>query len=403
MNIRPNKSRAPAAVPPPSLQQPPAQTKRSRRKVWVIALLALAAIPGWWIWDAFVRTSAYAVVEVEQVEVAAPLSGLIESMRVREDGDYDAETTAFAIVDRSTRDELEALQIQLRLIESQILEKSVNLRLSQADRLYERDALIADRRAQLGEATLAQAHLSANIAKRSAELPLREYRVHKLEELVRSNSISDEELVAARTDHESAAKELEGLILAQRDAAARIDALRGMIARPVPEAPDIEVSIEPLRKQAELVRTQIEQLQSRLQESQVRLRVSGRVTRILHHPGEYVHAGDPVVIVAKPNDVRVVAYFQQDAGTALKPGMPLRVVSSYAPEITGHVARFRPWADQGPESIGRFHARGEPLLAVELEVDNAARKVLVPGSVVRVISSGSLSTVRQANAAERRE
>ncbi|MHC4697318.1 MAG: hypothetical protein ACYTFA_11295 [Planctomycetota bacterium] len=107
------------------------------------------------------RTNAYALVEVDQIQVCAPLTGLIESMGVMEDGDYEAGTIAFSLEDRDARNELETPQLQLRLIESRLTERATSVKLSRADRLYERDELIARRRAELGEARVEEARLSA--------------------------------------------------------------------------------------------------------------------------------------------------------------------------------------------------------------------------------------------------
>ena len=68
---------------------------------------------GWWVWDHLIRTSAYAVVEMEHIQVSAPLSGIIESLSVKEDGNYEAGTTAFSIVDRESRNALETAQLRL--------------------------------------------------------------------------------------------------------------------------------------------------------------------------------------------------------------------------------------------------------------------------------------------------
>lgn len=397
MKIRPNRAKKPGAAPPPAMQEvAPPQVKRSKSKKWVIAVSLLFALVGWWVWDQFLRTSAYAIVEVDEIQVSAPLMGLIESMGVKEDGEYEAGTIAFTIVDRDTRDELGTLRLRLSLVESQMVEKSMNLKLSRADRLYERDELIAERRAELGKARLEQAKLDAEIAELSAELPLKEFDLTQSEALAEKRAISPRELVTARTEHEGASRRLGGLIAAQKAIVSRIEALRGAIDRPVPEAPAVEIGIEPLRREAALIRRGIEQLDKRLHQSQVRLLAPGKVVRVLHHPGEFVRASDPVLIVARPSTTRVVAYFDQGEASSLHLDQEVRIVSPYAPEFTGRTVRLGPSLRIGPEPIARLHPRGQPLFPVEIKVDSVAMRHLVPGSVVRVLPSGSFSTVKRA-------
>ena len=398
MRIRPNTAKQPKAAPPPGVQAaPPPPVRRSKSKKWLLVVAAVFGLSGWWIWDQFLRTSGHAVVMMDEILVAAPLAGLIESMRVKEDGEYEAGTIAFTVVDRDSRDELETLQLHLHLIESQMVEKAMNLRLSRADRLYERDELIAERRARLGKALLERAQLSAEIARLSAELPSKEFDLARIEDLAKDGTASERELIAARADYEAMSNKVEGLIAAREAANARIVALQGAVERPVPEAPEIDVGVEPLRRQANLVRRRIEQLHAKLLQSQVRLTVPGKVTRILHHPGEFVQTGEPVLVVAQPGTLHVVAYFDQRDISKLRVNGVVRIESSYAPEMLGRIARLEPALKAGPESIVRFYAKGEPVYPVEIELDPTAMKHLVPGSVVRVFPSvESFSTVRRA-------
>ena len=110
----------------------------------MVILAGALSVGLWWGWDHLLRTSAYALVEVDQVQVCAPLTGLIESMGVMEDGDYEAGTIAFSLADRDARNELETLQLQLRLIESRLAERATSLKLSRADRLYRKPHIIPE-------------------------------------------------------------------------------------------------------------------------------------------------------------------------------------------------------------------------------------------------------------------
>ncbi len=366
----------------------------------MVILVGSLSVGLWWGWDHFLRTSAYALVEVDQIQICAPLTGLIESMGVMEDGDYEAGTVAFSLVDRDARNELETLQLQLRLIESRLAERATSLKLSRADRLYERDELIARRRAELGEARVEEARLAADIAKLSAELPSKEFDLRRLERLAEQDAASEQELLTARTEHNAAASRLSRLLDAQAAAKSRIDAINRAIERPVPVAPEIALAVDPLRREAELVRKQIEQMHEQLRQSEVSLPSSGRIARILRHPGEFVRAGEPVLIVTRPSTLRIVAYFEQADTSKLRATQEVSISSSYGPKAAGRITRVGPSLKMVPEAIARFHPESTPLLPVEIEIDAVGRRYLVPGSVVRIYPYSSFSTVRSAQASE---
>ena len=402
MNIRPNRAKRPNAASAPSVQAvpPPPAPTQPRSYTWVVILASVLSIGLWWGWDHFLRTSAYAVVEVDQIQVCAPLTGLIESMGVMEDGDYEAGAVAFSLVDRDARNELETLQLQLRLIESRLAERATSLKLSRADRLYERDELIARRRAELGEARVEEARLAAEIARLSAELPSKEFDLRRLERLAKQDAASEQELLSARTEHNAAASRLSHLLEAQAAAKARIDAIDRAIERPVPVAPEIALAVDPLRREAELVRKQIEQMHEQLRQSEVSLPSSGRIARIIRHPGEFVRAGEPVLIVTRPSTLRVVAYFEQTDTSKLRTNQDVSINSSYGPRATGRITRLGPALKMVPEAIARFHPESTPLLPVEIQIDAVGRRYLVPGSVVRIYPHSRFSTVQSAQASE---
>lgn len=408
MNIRPNKTKRPVGSPPPSVQTPPApsaaappqSTRRPKSRVWPLALAVLLGIGGWWIWDHIIRTSAYALVDVEQIHIAAPLSGMIESLSVKEDGNYEAGTTAFSVVDRETRNALETAQLRLRLVESRLTERKMALELRRDDRLYAREQTLIRHRALLAEARVEKAELAAEIARLSVDVEFKDSELSRIRHLADDEAASAQELSRAQADYDAASKRLSNLQDAQRAARGRIEAYRTAIEQPIPQAPALSAGIEPLQREMEVVRRQIEQFSEQLQHSDVRLPSPGRVTRVLRQPGEYVRVGDPILIVSKPGTLRVTAYFEQGDASRLRIGMGVRVTSSYAPTVTGRVTRVGPSLKLAPEAIARFHPDAAPLLPVEIEIDVVGLKHLVPGSVVRVYPDLGFKAVKSALAGE---
>lgn len=407
LNIRPNRAKRPVGVPPPSVQPPPQQMptpavppsgKRPRSNLWLLGLIALFTIGSWWFWDHFIRTSAYAVVEVDQMQVSAPLSGVIQSMSIREDGDYEGGTVAFSILDRDSRNEQERLQLQLRLLESRLAERMMELKLRRDDRLYRREEVNAHNRAELAEARVEKAELTAKMAQLLVELEFKEWELARLKHLNAQNVAAPRELDRARTDFDAASSRYTELQEAERAARSRIDTLLAATERPIPRGPTVTVGVDPLRREIDLVRRRMEQLHEQLQESEVRLPSPGRVVRILRLPGEYVRVGEPVVIVSRPSTLRLVAYFEQSDSSQLHPNKAVHIVSSYAPKATGRITRVGPSLKLGPEAIARYHPEAVPLLPVEIEVDSVGLEHLVPGSVVRVYPDVSFSKISRAQA-----
>ena len=404
MNIRSNNTKRPVGSPPPSVQPPPDPTaaapppsrRQPKSRRWAVALVLLFGIGGWWIWDHFIRTSAYALVDVQQVQIAAPLGGMIESLSVKEDGNYEAGTIAFSIVERETRNALQTAQLRLRLLESRLTERKINLEVRRADRLYEREQTMMRQRALLAEARVEEAELAAQIAKLSVNAEFNASELKRIRDLADDEAASAQELLRAQADYDADANRLSSLMDAQRAARGRIEAYRLAMQQPLPAAPTLIAGIEPLHREMEVVRSQIEQLSEQLQHSDVQLPFSGRVVRVLKQPGEYVRVGDPVLIVSKPGTLRVMAYFEQGDSSGLQNGREVRVISSYAPTAIGRVTRVGPSLKTAPDAIARFYPDGTPLLPVEIEIDVVGMKYLVPGSVVRVYPEVGFSTVKRA-------
>jgi len=362
--------------------------------------MAVTALAGWWLWDHIIRTSAYAVVEVEQVQVAAPLSGLIESLGVKEDSSYESGALVFSMVDQDARNALETARLRLRLLESRLTERKMNLDLTREDRLYARRESITRDRALLAEARVSKAELAARVARLSVEVKLKMSELSRLRRLDDSDAVSAVELSRAQSDFDAASQLVSHLHDAERAAQSRIAALLTAIERPAPEGPALTIGIKPLQREMAIVRRRIEQLSEQNQRCEVRLPSAGQVTRVLRQPGEYVRVGDPVLILSRPKTTRLVAYFDQDDSARLRSGTTVRIVSSYAPTSTGRVTRVGPSLKLAPEAVARFHPDGTPLLPVEIAIDAVGIKKLVPGSVVRVYPEAGFSTVNSAFASE---
>lgn len=383
MNIKPNRAQTdrPVAYVVPQVQRP-------RSYGWVIAIAVCMTTAGWWWWDRHGRFSANAMVVVNEIAIAAPCTGLIESMRVAESVVYAGGTVAFSVVNREARDDMASLVLELKLLESKVNERVAMHTSRRSEYLYARDVRLAVLRADLGKARLDLSQINQKAAHFTAALTA--YR-NEYERLLRArgkDAAAQQEVEDALAQWRGAEGELAALAQGEVDTLARIDSLEQAYHRPIPRGADLERVTDPIRRQSDLVRGRIEQLNGQLANQTVLLPAPGRIRRIIHRPGEYVRMGDPVLVVQEPGSVRVMAYIRQHQLGDIEEGDGVRIVSAYAPTVHGRVSRVMPSLQAAPRAISVRLPEGTPLLPVEITLDRAGRRMLIPGSTVRVYADG---------------
>lgn len=324
------------------------------------------------------------MVVVDEIAIAAPCSGLIESMQVVESVAYPGGTAAFSVVNREARDDMASLLLELKLLESKINER-VTLHTARRDEyLYARDERLATLRADLGKARLDLSQVNQKEAHLTAAITA--YR-NEYERLLRArgqDAAAQQEVEDALAQWRGAEGELAALAQGGVDTKARIDSLEQAYHRPIPLGAELDRVTDPIRRQSDLVRERIAQLDGQLVDQTALLPAPGRVRRVVRRPGEYVRMGDPVLVIQEPSSVRVVAYVRQHQLRDIQEGDRVRVVSAYAPTVRGSVSRIMPTLQTGPDAIAVRLPEGTPLLPVEISLDRAGRRMLIPGSTVRV-------------------
>jgi len=386
MNIKPNRAKAQA-----TMAYVPPQVKRPRSYGWVFIIAVSLTTLGWWGWDRFARMSAWGMVVADEVAVAAPVGGVIETMRVVEHASYAGGTAAFSVVDIEARNELAGLQIELQLLESRLNERIALHNSQRQEYLYARDTKLADVREQLEEARLDLSGVIQQQVRLRARIPTLKTEYEKLRDAGTVGAATRQEIEVAWAAFDGAEQELEALALGQAAGEARIDALEQSYHRPIPGGVSIDLVADPISKQSELVRQRIQQVHSRLDRQTVSLPTSGVVRRIVRRPGEFVGIGDTVVILQEPSSMRLVAYVEQRWLARLEMGEVVRVVSTYAPPVRGVVSSLTPQLEPGPLQIAVRHPKGSPLLPVEIMLDETGQRLLIPGSTVRILPSNERS------------
>lgn len=384
MNIKPNRARTdrPVAYVVPQVQRP-------RSYGWVIAIAVCVTTAGWWWWDRHGRFSANAMVVVDEIAIAAPCTGLIESMQVAESFAYAGGTAAFSVVNREARDDMASLVLELKLLESKINERVTVHTARRDEYLYARDERLALLRADLGKARLDLSQVNQKAAHFTAAITAYRNEYERLLRAREKDAAATQEVEDALAQWRGAEGELAALAQGEVDTKARIDTLEQAYHRPIPLGAALERVTDPIRRQSDLVRERIAQLDGQLASQTVLLPTPGRIRRIVHRPGEYVRVGDPVLVVQQPGSVRVVAYVRQHQLGDIKEGDFVRIVSAYAPTVRGRVARIMPTLQGAPQAIAVRLPEGTPMLPIEISLDRAGRRMLIPGSTVRVYTDRS--------------
>ncbi len=379
MNIKPNRSQATASV-----TYVPPQVKRPRSYGWIVVIVMVLTSLGWWSWDRFLRVSAWGQVIVDEIAISSPVDGLIDSMRVFEDAMYAGGSAAFSVVDIEARDELHSLELELKLLDSQLSEKVATHHASRDEYLYARDTKLADMQDDLGEARRDLWRIRQDQGRLIARLSTEKTEHERLVSASLFGAAARQELDDAAASVRGTEEELSALANAQIATESRIDALEQSFHRPVPPPADLALLTDPLTKQTELVRERIRQVSERLGRQTASLPTSGVVRRIVRRPGEFVRLGEPVVMLQDPSTIRLLAYVDQRWLGSLATGDTVRVLSAYAAEVHGVVTSLRPRLESAPLALAIRHPKGEPLLPIEISLDAAGRRLLIPGSTVRV-------------------
>ena len=378
MQMSPGRPRT-GFTPPPV---PASRPKQSR--LWAFVLIIVLVAFAYYLFDRWGRVAAFGLVVIDERSISAERDGLIDRMSVAELKTYAAGRPAFATVDTEVLDEIEALEIELKIIQSRIEEKAMDAKIADTQELWSRDERLYWLRGEMDEAEADMQRIKAEYADAIAQIPAKEFNFQRIAGLAKDGMASPQELQDAIADYESVkgiAEELRGAIKARR---LQLHSLAQSIERPEPERVDVATAIGPLCTEAELQRARLLQLRERAKARIIEMPISATVTRIHRNPGEYVKAGDPVLTVIEPDTKRIVAYFPKEQVDNIYIGQPVTIRTAYTPELKGTIAFKTDKMAAAPASVARKHPQDTPLWPVDIELDESGRKLLVSGSLIRV-------------------
>lgn len=305
-------------------------------------LAALAFLPGGCSRPAPPGWQGY--LEGDFVYVGAPLAGQLQKLAVQKGARVTAGAQLFVLEQSAELSTLREAVERLRQSRSQLAD------LKKGQRPSEIAAI---------EAKLAQ-------AKTAAELSEREFaRAEKLHE---SKVMSDDDYDRARLNHEA-----DTNLIAETSAQLTTAQLGGRID-----------SIAAAEAEVAAAQAAVDHAGwSVAQKTQTAPR-SALVYDTLYREGEFVTAGQPIVSLLPPENIKVRFFVPETEFADLKAGEPVQVALSGQSKLTAHITYLSPQPEYTPPILYNRENRTKLVFMIEATFDPAAAHDLHPGQPVDV-------------------
>lgn len=282
--------------------------------------------------------------EGDFIYVAAPLGGQLEKLEVTKGGRVETGTPLFSLEQSA---ELSAMR-----------EAAARLRQSQAR--------LADLKKGQRPSELAGLEAGVARAKTAAELSGRE--LNRATRLHDTAVLSDDDFDRIRLNHEADTR-----LVAQSEAelaTAQLGARTDAVAAAQADVAAAQAAVD--RAGWNVTR-----------KSQAAPRAA-LVYDTLYREGEYVAAGQPVVSLLPPENIKVRFFVPESEFSALKAGQAVQVDISGRPRLTAHVSYLSPQPEYTPPVLYNLENRSKLVFMIEALFEPAAARDLHPGQPVNV-------------------
>lgn len=171
---------------------------------------------------------------------------------------------------------------------------------------------------------------------------------------------------------------------------ARIGFLNG-VQVPLPPPPLITAQLKVAREQLQQAKDRLEQQKVRLHDLRIRSPIDGRVDKTLIDPGEYLSAGQPILIMHDPTRLWVEANVKETDIARLRLGQPVDIDVDAYPDrhfsgqvrIIGRAATSQFALLPDPNPSGNF-TKITQRIPVRISLDHGPIDLLGPGMMVEV-------------------
>ena len=303
-------------------------TRRLSRKRFAVAgvallVLVVAAIYGvqWLRWRAAHVSENDARVTGEVVTMASRLDGWLVARPVIEGDPVKKGQVVAQIDDRDARLRLTALEASLAAADAQI-QQSIAQR-ETADRTTR--AAVEDAQAQI-------VAVEASVASSQHQLELAEANFKRADELLKSGNTpkktwdeAQSTLLQKQDDHRQAEAQLQS----HRAALASAQAQRGQL-----QVLDRQIDVQ--RQQRQTLAAQVDQLREEIADRRLVSPVDGVVDKTLAEVGNFVQAGQWVMMVHDPENVWVEAEIKETEVGSVAVGQPVEITVDAYPDLVLH-------------------------------------------------------------------
>jgi HlyD family secretion protein len=365
-----------------------------RRRLLVVAVLAVLAVGGFALWRLVLAPAALPPgvialsgrIEGDDAAVAAKTAGRIREISVREGDRVEAGQVVAVLDDDQVRArEQQALaavrqaEARVRLAQHQIAELEEQLQQSRLGvdqarsdaqgRVNEAEGKLAAAEAQLAQAEAAHAQARWD-REAAAQLFKRELIAEQEARRAERNEEAQAAVVAAARRQVEAAR---GALTAARASLVNPAIRSSQVAAVQGQILQAQADIAAAQAEAERARAQLEEARANRQDLRVLAPFTGTVATRTAEPGEVVTAGTPILTLVNLGEVYLRGFVPEGQIGRVRLGQPARVYLDSAPAtpITAEVTRIDPQASFTPENTYFREDRVKQVVGVKLQLRGA--------------------------------
>jgi membrane fusion protein YbhG len=374
---------------PEKIREKVAGLRRYRKRLLVLAVIALASLVTFVWLDARSRTGEKPVrisgnIEVTDAELSFKIPGRVEARLLDEGQTVSAGETVAFVDSKELTQEMGRNRAEVQAAEAAL---SALVAGSRPEEIAEAQAAAAQARARLDEleaGSRSQEVAAAQAAYQSARVDAQRLAddFQRYSGLYKKQLVSTQQYDAARTaaqmaqDHEREAKEQLDLL---KEGPRKEDIQQARAAYAQAKQRYLLVKKGPRREDIEQARARLEQARQSLGVAETRLSyatltspMSGVVLSKSIEPGEYVSAGTPIVTVADLVNVWLRGYVNETDLGRVKLGQLARVTTDTYPGkvYEGRVAFISSQAEFTPKSVQTEKVRVKLVYRIKVDIQN---------------------------------
>lgn len=351
----------------------------------VVVVVLILIWVGQWLNHRLTHVSSKdAQIATHEVTVSSRLAGRVTHFPLIIGDHLDKNEGVAALYSKPDRIKLARFKAKVDSVQHKLAAQKAHLHLAET-RLsggikQTRDVLHMDIAAKnAARASMIQAHKNAKRAERL-------YKAHSVSRQERDNTRY--QYRAAKARYEEAKQKVK------RDHRAMKNAKNGMLLSPPSVLPNPDV----LRKQVKVTQSKLAEAKAhlkhqrtRVQDLRVRSPIVGVVDKTFISKGDYVSAGQPILMMHNPQRVWVMANIKETKVGDLRVGQPVSMEVDAHPDIDysghilviGHAATNQFSLLPNPNPSGTF-TKVTQRIPVRIAIDHGPRRKLSPGMMVEV-------------------